>query len=127
MRIMSLQKTVSFIHLPVLSPGAEILEYAKWLGMDEQDDAHLFWIAREGLKALSLLLICVLSQSYHQAPLPEHWKPCKTQVSPADSLAHSALLLGRMERFITSISQVGNLSGITHATSFTARRTRMRS
>merc|ERR1711988_961065 len=41
----------------------EILEYAKWLGMDENQDKHLFWIAREGLKA----------------PLPEHWKPCKTQ------------------------------------------------
>lgn len=40
----------------------EILEYAKWLGMDEEDDQHLFWIAREGLKA----------------PLPENWKPCKT-------------------------------------------------
>ena len=33
--------------------------------MDEDADKHLFWIAREGLKA----------------PLPENWKPCKTQVS----------------------------------------------
>merc|ERR1712227_863592 len=41
----------------------EILEYARWLGMDETEDKHLFWIAREGLKA----------------PLPENWKPCKTQ------------------------------------------------
>lgn len=40
----------------------EILEYAKWLGMDLEDDKDLFWIAREGLKA----------------PLPENWKPCKT-------------------------------------------------
>ncbi len=40
----------------------EILEYAKWLGMDIETEKHLFWIAREGLKA----------------PLPENWKPCKT-------------------------------------------------
>ena len=33
-------------HLPV----AETLEYAKWLGMDEEGDEHLFWIAKEGLK-----------------------------------------------------------------------------
>ena len=43
----------------------EILEYAKWLGMDEDEDKHLFWIAREALKC----------------PLPENWKPCKTQAS----------------------------------------------
>ena len=40
----------------------EILEYAKWLGMDIELERDLFWIAREGLKA----------------PLPENWKPCKT-------------------------------------------------
>lgn len=40
----------------------EVHEYAKWLGMDLQRDKALFWIAREGL----------------QAPLPAHWKPCKT-------------------------------------------------
>ena len=40
----------------------EILEYAKWLGMDIEKEKDLFWIAREGLKA----------------PLPENWKPCKT-------------------------------------------------
>jgi centrosomal protein CEP164 len=40
----------------------EILEYASWLGMDVDQEKELFWIAREGLKA----------------PLPEHWKPCKT-------------------------------------------------
>lgn len=37
-------------------------EYAKWLGMELEDDRDLFWIAKEGLKA----------------PLPENWKPCKT-------------------------------------------------
>lgn len=37
-------------------------EYAKWLGMDLDEDRDLFWIAKEGLKA----------------PLPENWKPCKT-------------------------------------------------
>ena len=41
---------------------SEILEYAKWLGMDPEHDKELFWIAREGLKA----------------PLPDGWKPCKT-------------------------------------------------
>ena len=29
----------------------EIDEYAKWLGMDPVVDQHLFWVAREGLKA----------------------------------------------------------------------------
>lgn len=42
---------------------SEVLEYAKWLGMDLEKDEDLFWIAREGLKA----------------PLPENWKPCKTK------------------------------------------------
>ena len=40
----------------------EVIEYAKWLGMDLDGDKDLWWIAREGLKA----------------PLPENWKPCKT-------------------------------------------------
>ena len=40
----------------------EILEYAKWLGMDSDKDHELFWIAREGLKA----------------PLPENCKPYQT-------------------------------------------------
>lgn len=38
----------------------EIIEYAKFLGMDLYEDKDLFWIAREGLKA----------------PLPGPWKPC---------------------------------------------------
>ena len=41
---------------------AEIDEYAQWLGMVSPDDDDLRWIPREGLKA----------------PLPEHWKACKT-------------------------------------------------
>ena len=40
----------------------EVDEYAKWLGMDVVEDAHLMWIAQEGLKA----------------PLPSDWKPCKS-------------------------------------------------
>ncbi|KAI8616800.1 hypothetical protein BC830DRAFT_1116567 [Chytriomyces sp. MP71] len=40
----------------------EIIEYAKFLGMDEDEDKHLFWIARESLKA----------------PLPPDWKPCQS-------------------------------------------------
>ena len=42
---------------------AEVVEYAKWLGMDLDKDQDLFWIAREGL----------------MAPLPADWKPCKTK------------------------------------------------
>jgi len=41
----------------------EIVEYAEWLGFEMDDfDKGLMWIAEEGLKA----------------PLPPHWKPCKT-------------------------------------------------
>lgn len=42
---------------------SEVVEYAKWLGMDLDADKDLFWIAREGL----------------MAPLPKDWKPCKTK------------------------------------------------
>ncbi len=49
---------------PDYEPSSEeILEYAQFLGMDLDRDQDLFWIAREGLKA----------------PLPEPWKPCKTE------------------------------------------------
>jgi hypothetical protein len=48
---------------PNYEPGEkEILEYAEFLGLDMEKDKDLLWIAREGLKA----------------PLPEPWKPCKT-------------------------------------------------
>ena len=40
----------------------EIEEYAKYLGMDLQEDKHLFWIAEKGLKE----------------PLPKDWKHCQT-------------------------------------------------
>ena len=40
----------------------EIEEYAKYLGMDMQQDRDLFYIAKEGLKA----------------PLPDQWKPCRS-------------------------------------------------
>lgn len=42
--------------------AAEIEEYARYLGMDMQQDKNLFYIAKEGLKA----------------PLPDKWKPCKS-------------------------------------------------
>ena len=42
---------------------AEVVEYAKWLGMDLKNDQDLFWVAKEGL----------------MAPLPKNWKPCKTK------------------------------------------------
>lgn len=45
----------------------EIEEYAKYLGMDLNDDKDLFYIAKEGLKA----------------PLPNPWKPCR---SPGESI-----------------------------------------
>ncbi|KAJ3414291.1 hypothetical protein HDV05_006740 [Chytridiales sp. JEL 0842] len=41
----------------------EIIEYAKFLGMDVENEKHLLWIARESLKA----------------PLPPNWKPCQTE------------------------------------------------
>ena len=41
----------------------EILEYARYLGMNLPEDRELLWIAREGLKA----------------PLPKDWKPIKTR------------------------------------------------
>jgi hypothetical protein len=40
----------------------EIEEYARFLGMDVNEDDELFYIAKEGLKA----------------PLPSNWKPCKS-------------------------------------------------
>ena len=48
--------------VPDPATATEIVDYAKWLGMDLEAEKDLLWIAREGLKA----------------PLPEHWKPCKT-------------------------------------------------
>ncbi len=39
----------------------EILEYAKFLGMNVETEQELFWIARESLKC----------------PLPADWKPCQ--------------------------------------------------
>jgi hypothetical protein len=50
----------------------QILEYAKWLGMDVEVDRDLLYIAREGLKA----------------PLPEQWKPCKTTDTEEVRCAH---------------------------------------
>ena len=41
----------------------EVLEYAKWLGMDLEKDHDLLWIAREGV----------------MAPLPKDWRPCRTK------------------------------------------------
>ena len=39
----------------------EIIEYARFLGMNLKEDKDLLYIAKEGLKA----------------PLPNPWKPCK--------------------------------------------------
>ena len=40
----------------------EIEEYARFLGMEIDEDEELFYIAKEGLKA----------------PLPASWRPCKS-------------------------------------------------
>ncbi|TPX57513.1 hypothetical protein PhCBS80983_g03794 [Powellomyces hirtus] len=40
----------------------EIVDYAKFLGIDPDTEPHLLWIARQSLKA----------------PLPPNWKPCQT-------------------------------------------------
>mmetsp|Transcript_3370 Transcript_3370/g.5651 ORF Transcript_3370/g.5651 Transcript_3370/m.5651 type:complete len:102 (+) Transcript_3370:243-548(+) len=45
----------------------EIEEYARFLGMEVDEDQDFFYIAKEGLKA----------------PLPQSWKPCR---SPGESL-----------------------------------------
>ena len=51
------------LHKKVLNKlTIEILDYAEFLGMNIKEDEDLLWIAKEGLKA----------------PLPEYWKPCKT-------------------------------------------------
>jgi len=39
----------------------EIYEYARVIGIDPIKEAHLLWIAREGINS----------------PLPDHWKPCQ--------------------------------------------------
>lgn len=57
----------------------EVREYAKWLGMELEDDRDLFWIAKEGLKA----------------PLPENWKPCKTV--DTDEIYYFNFASGEME------------------------------
>lgn len=51
-----LEEVVDELYSPT---SDEIKEYATWLGMDVDTEQHLFYIAREGLKA----------------PLPESWKP----------------------------------------------------
>lgn len=48
--------------MPLFAALRQIVEYARWLGMDVDADRDLLYIAREGLKA----------------PLPGDWKPCKT-------------------------------------------------
>ena len=45
---------------PLYEPSKEeIVNYAKYLGLNIKSDQHLFYLAKEGLKA----------------PLPEPWKP----------------------------------------------------
>eukprot|EP00992_Anisonema_acinus_P008911 TRINITY_DN5096_c0_g1_i1.p1 TRINITY_DN5096_c0_g1~~TRINITY_DN5096_c0_g1_i1.p1 ORF type:complete len:425 (+),score=53.24 TRINITY_DN5096_c0_g1_i1:61-1335(+) len=53
----------------VLSPHTdpptekEVIDYAKWLGLDPDTEPELLWLAREALTA----------------PLPPYWRPCNTQ------------------------------------------------
>jgi hypothetical protein len=37
-----------------VSSGAEIIEYAIWLGMDPVKEKELLWIAAEGIKVTSI-------------------------------------------------------------------------
>lgn len=48
----------------------EIIEYAKWLGIDPIADKDLLYLAKEGLKVFLNLIL--------KAPLPPDWKPCQT-------------------------------------------------
>ena len=57
----------------------EIEEYATYLGMDLVEDRHLFYIAKEGLKA----------------PLPGPWKPCK---DPQGEVWYYNFQTGEMQR-----------------------------
>eukprot|EP00924_Labyrinthula_sp_SR-Ha-C_P003402 snap_masked-scaffold_15-processed-gene-8.43-mRNA-1 protein AED:0.34 eAED:0.34 QI:0/-1/0/1/-1/1/1/0/316 len=43
--------------------NSEVLDYARWIGIDPEEDEEYMWIAQEGLRA----------------PLPKNWKPCKTK------------------------------------------------
>lgn len=70
-------------------------EYAKWLGMELEDDRDLFWIAKEGLKA----------------PLPENWKPCKTV--DTDEIYYFNFATGEME-----IVRTIRLTDVTWSNSF---------
>lgn len=63
---MNLQKKVrlllTFSYLTYIC-SLEIIDYARYLGMDPNEDKDLLYIAKEGLKA----------------PLPQAWKPIKTR------------------------------------------------
>lgn len=39
---------------PFISSGAEIIEYAIWLGMDPVKEKELLWIAAEGIKVTGI-------------------------------------------------------------------------
>jgi centrosomal protein CEP164 len=59
--------TMSMVLDAKMDPGyepskQELDEYAQWLGIDVDKEPELMFLAREGLKA----------------PLPDDWKPCKT-------------------------------------------------
>ena len=43
-------------------PQAEVDEYARWLGIDVEQEKELMFVAKQGLTA----------------PMPKEWKPCKT-------------------------------------------------
>ncbi|KAI8591541.1 hypothetical protein BDZ88DRAFT_393389, partial [Geranomyces variabilis] len=48
----------------------EIVDYAKFLGIDPDTEPDLLWIARQSLKA----------------PLPPNWKPWWVQISDSHSI-----------------------------------------
>ena len=60
---MSLPKLIITNQQKKVFPCPEIFEYAKYIGIDPNEDSELLYIAREGLNA----------------PLPENWKACKSE------------------------------------------------
>ena len=79
----------------------EVLEYAKWLGMDLDHDKELFWVAREGLKVMLHICVCAIIASY--SPILRH------HYQTTGNLAKPPILM----RYTTLILQLVQVHGIT--------------
>jgi hypothetical protein len=85
---------------------AEIEEYAKWLGMDMNEDADLMWIARDALKT----------------PLPNDWKAWYDDVLFIRPSTYPVILVARassLETCITLTNSPSRAHGTIHAMSIT--------